>query len=90
VPGGVVALVTRRVAGLGLDGSPRLLLVQGKRVRVLHLPRVGGEVLAASIQAEWPELTVHARDVTAFTRGEVGSVTWASPDGGTTWAVTRT
>ena len=90
VPGGVVALVSRRVAGLGLDRSPRLLLVQGKRVRVLHLPRVGGDVLAASIEVQWPEVTVHGRDVTAFTRGEEGSVTWSSSDGGTTWAVTRT
>jgi PQQ-like domain len=89
IPDGVAALVTRRVAGLGLDGSPRLLLVQGTRVRVHHLPRVPGDVLVRSLEAAWPSLTVHAFDVTAFTRGEEGSVTWTTPDGGSTWTVTR-
>lgn len=89
VPGGVVALTTRRVGGLGLDGSPRLLLVQGNSVRVLHLPRVPGEVLAGSVEAAWPTLVVHARDITAFTRGEEGAVTWRSSDGGRTWSVER-
>ncbi|HMI98284.1 MAG TPA: PQQ-binding-like beta-propeller repeat protein [Gaiellaceae bacterium] len=89
VPGGVAALMTRRVAGLGLDVSPRVLLVQSGRVRVLRLPRVTGDVLARSLEVLWPSLTVHAFDVTAFTRGEQGPVTWTSPDGGATWTVTR-
>ena len=58
VPGGVLALVTSRVAGVGLDTSPRLLLVQGTRVSVLRLPRVGGDVLVSSLEAAWPSATV--------------------------------
>jgi hypothetical protein len=89
VPSGIAALVTHRISGLGLDGSPRVLLVQGRRGRVLRLPRVPGDVLARSLQIAWPSVTVHAFDVTAFTRSEEGSVTWTSPDGGSTWTVTR-
>ena len=89
VPGGAVALVSRRVGGVGLDNSPRLLLVQGRRVRVLRLPHAGGEVLARSVDAAWPTLTVHGFDVTAFTRDEEGTITWRSLDGGRTWAVER-
>ena len=89
VPNGVVALLTRRVRGAGLDGSPRVLLVQGGRVRVLQLPGIGGDVLVRSLDAAWPALTVHAFDVTAFTRGQLGDVTWRSLDGGRTWSVER-
>jgi len=89
VPGGVLALVTSRVAGVGLDTSPRLLLVQGTRVSVLRLPRVGGDVLVSSLEAAWPSATVRGVDVTAFTRGEEGLVTWKTLDGGRSWSVTR-
>jgi hypothetical protein len=89
VPGGVLALVTNRVAGAGFDTSPRLLLVQGRRVSVLRLPRLSGDVLARSIETAWPSATVRAVDVTAFTRGEAGQVVWSTPDGGRTWSVTR-
>ncbi len=88
-PNGVVALVTNRVAGIGFDHSPGLLLAQGGVARVLTLPSVTGEVLVRSLDAAWPRLTVRAVDVIAFTRGEEGSVTWASADGGSTWTVTR-
>ncbi len=89
VPGGVAALVTQRVAGLGLDNSPRILLVQGRSVRVLKLPRVPGEILVRSVEASWPTLKVRALDTTAFTRGEPGSVSWTSSDGGGTWSAVR-
>jgi PQQ-like domain len=89
VPDGVLALVSNRVAGLGFDNSPRLLLVQGTRVSVLRLPRVGGDVLARSLEAAWPSATVRGFDVTAFTHGEEGPVTWSTLDGGRTWSVTR-
>ncbi len=89
VPGGVVALVSRRVSGLGLDSSPRLILVQGRRVRVLRPPRVGGEVLSRSIEVEWPQLTVRGLDITAFTRKQGSEVTWRSVDGGLTWGIER-
>jgi hypothetical protein len=89
VPEGVAVLTTSRVAGVGADGSPLLLVVQGAGVRYVRLPRVTGDVLTRSIETAWPRLTVRAFDVTAFTRGERGAVTWSSPDGGTTWAVTR-
>jgi hypothetical protein len=89
VPGGVVALVSRRVSGLGLDSSPRLILVQGKRVRVLRPPGVTGEVLSQSLEVAWPELTIRGLDVTAFTREEGGEVTWRSGDGGRTWSIAR-
>jgi len=89
VPNGIAALVTNRVSGVRFDNSPRLLLVQGGLVRVLLLPTVPGEVLVRSLDVAWPSLIVHGFDVIAFTRGEVGSVTWTSLDGGITWAATR-
>jgi putative pyrroloquinoline-quinone binding quinoprotein len=89
VPGGVVALVSRRTSGAGLDSSPRLILVQGKRVSVLRPPGVLGEVLASSVEADWPALTVRGLDVTAFTREEGSKVTWRSVDGGRTWSIER-
>ena len=89
VPGGIVALATRRVAGIGFDRSPRLLLVQHGTVRVLSLPLAPGEVLARSVDGVWPSLTVHGFDVSAFTRGEAGPVTWTTSDAGVSWRVTR-
>lgn len=89
MPDGIGALVTNRVAGVGFDNAPRLLLVERDKPRMLRLPRVTGEVLARSLDVAWPTLRVHASDVTAFTRGEEGSVTWTSPDGGSTWTVAR-
>jgi hypothetical protein len=89
VPNGVVALVSNRAFGLGLDNSPRLLLVQGTRVSVLRLPRVSGDLLVRSLEAAWPSATVRGADVTAFTRGEKGPVTWTTLDGGRSWSVAR-
>lgn len=89
IPGGVAALVTRRVAGLGFDTSPRLVLATTQLARVLDLPRVSGEPLVRSLEVSWPALTVRGYDVTAFTRGQAGPVTWQTPDGGRTWRVTR-
>jgi PQQ-like domain len=89
VPGGIMALVTNRVAGLGFDHAPRLLVAQGTVARVLTLPRVTGEVLVRSLEVAWPRVTVRGHDGVAFTRGEEGSITWASADGGATWTVTR-
>jgi hypothetical protein len=89
VPGGVLALATNRVAGVGLDNSPRLILAQGATVAVLHLPRVVGDVLVRSLETAWPVVTLRAFDVTAFTRGEEGDVTWRTIDGGRSWAVER-
>src|SRR5262245_26322026 len=89
VPGGVVALATRRVAGIGVDRSPRLLLSRNGANRMLHLPLTTGDTLARSVDAAWPSLTVRGYDVTAFTRGEPPSVTWTSTDSGAHWPVTR-
>jgi hypothetical protein len=89
VPDGVLALVSNRVAGLGLDNSPRLLLVQGTRVSVLRLPRVSGDLLVRALEAAWPSARVRGADVTAFTRGESGPVTWTTLDGGRSWSVAR-
>jgi len=89
LPDGVVALVTRRVAGLGLDRRPLLLLVHGSAVTRVTLPATGGDVLARSLEVAWPRIVVRAADVTAFTRGEEGVVTWESRDGGSSWSVTR-
>jgi len=89
VPNGVLALASNRVAGLGLDSSPRLALVQGQLVRVLRLPSVGGDVLARSLEAAWPSATVRGFDVTAFVRNEQGLITWTTLDGGRSWSVTR-
>lgn len=90
IPAGVLALATSRVAGLGLDSSPRLVFAQGEGVSVLNLPSTGGDVLARSLEVAWPAITVRADDVTAFTRGEEGRLTWRSFDGGRSWSVTRT
>jgi hypothetical protein len=89
VPGGVLALASNRLAGLGFDQSPRLLLVQADQAQVLRLPRVGGDVIVRSLAVSWPSATVTASDVTAFTRGEQGVVTWSTSDGGRSWTVSR-
>jgi hypothetical protein len=89
IPGGVAALVTRRVAGLGFDRVPTLLLGNVTSLRQRTLPPVVGEVLLRSLEVSWPEIRVTGFDVTAFTRGEGGLVEWLSADGGATWSVTR-
>lgn len=89
IPRGVAALVTRRVGGIGFDWRPLVVLVQGRAVRRLLLPRTAGDVLVRSLAVAWPEIAVHGVDVTAFTRREEGTVLWRSEDGGATWTVTR-
>ena len=90
VPGGMVALVSNRVAGLGFDRRPRLMLVQRRRkVKVLRLPWAAGEVVARSVDVAWPSMTVRAYDGVAFTRREEGSIEWRSIDGGAKWVVSR-
>lgn len=90
VPGGVVALVSHRVAGIGFDRRPRLLLVQRRRkVKVLRLPWVAGEVVARSVDVAWPTMTVQAHDGVAFTRRQEGSIEWRTIDGGAKWIVSR-
>jgi PQQ-like domain len=90
MPGGVVALVSNRVAGLGFDNRPRLLLVQRRRkARVLRLPSVAGEILARSVEVAWPVITVRGYDGVAFTRREEGTIEWRTIDGGGKWTVFR-
>jgi hypothetical protein len=90
MPGGVVALVSSRVAGIRWDNRPRLLIAQRRRkARVLRLPRVGGEVLARSVAVAWPAITVRGYDGVAFTRGEEGTIEWRTIDGGGTWTLSR-
>jgi putative pyrroloquinoline-quinone-binding quinoprotein len=89
LPGGVAALVTRRVGGLGYDRVPRVLLGSVSALRQRTLPAVGGDVLVRSLDVAWPEIRVRGFDVTAFTRREEGSVEWLSHDGGASWTVTR-
>jgi hypothetical protein len=89
IPGGVAALVTRRAGGLGFDRIPTLLLGTGTVLRERTLPAVGGDVLLRSLEVSWPRIRVNGFDVTAFTRGEEGSVQWLSEDGGASWTVTR-
>ena len=90
MPGGVVALVSSRVAGIRWDNRPRLLIAQRRRkARVLRLPRVGGEVLARSVAVAWPAITVRGYDGVAFTRGEEGTIEWRTIDGGGTWIFSR-
>jgi hypothetical protein len=90
VPDGVAALVTSRVAGIRFDNAPRVLLVRGPVKAVLTLPEVEGQVLARGIDVSWPQITVRGVDVTAFSRGEQGALTWRSADGGASWRVDRT
>jgi len=89
IPGGVAALVTRRVGGLGFDRIPTLLLGAGTVLRERTLPAVGGDVLLRSLEVSWPRISVSGFDVTAFARREEGSVQWLSEDGGASWTVTR-
>jgi hypothetical protein len=89
LPGGVAVLVSRRVAGLGFDRVPTILLGAASALRQRRLPAVGGDVLLRSLEVSWPKLRAKGFDVTAFTRGEEGSVEWRSEDGGVTWTVTR-
>ena len=90
IPGGVVALVSRRIAGLGFDHRPRLLFVQRRRkVRVLWLPRAEGEVLARSVEVAWPTMTVRGYDGVAFMRGVDGAIEWRTANGGAKWTVFR-
>jgi hypothetical protein len=58
-------------------------------VNLLELPEATGNVLARSVEASWPVITVHGFDVTAFTRGQRGPVTWRTLDGGRSWAIER-
>jgi PQQ-like domain len=90
VPDGIAALVSNRVAGIYYDNSPRILLVRGAVITVLTLPTAVGEVLARSLEVAWPRITVRGADVTAFSRGQQGAVTWSSADGGASWRVDRT
>jgi hypothetical protein len=90
VPGGVVALASHRVAGLGFDHRPRLMFVQRRRkVKVLRLPRAEGEVVARSVDVTWPAMTVRGHDGVGFMRREEGSIEWRSIDGGAKWVVSR-
>jgi hypothetical protein len=89
MPGGVAALLSRRVGGLGFDRAPLLRLVQNGSVRNRVLPAVAGDVLVRSLDVHWPSIAVRGSDVTAFTRHEEGLVLWSSADGGATWTVTR-
>jgi PQQ-like domain len=90
VPDGIAALVSSRVAGIRFDNEPRILLVRGAVINVLTLPAAEGQVLARSLEVTWPQITVRAADVAAFTRGQQGALTWRSADGGLSWRVDRT
>src|SRR6185312_1049381 len=74
---------------LGYDRVPIVLLGNASALRQRTLPAVGGDVLVRSLHVASPELRVRGFDVTAFTRGEEGSVEWLSADGGASWPVTR-
>jgi hypothetical protein len=90
MPGGVVALVSWRVAGIHWDNRPRLLIVQRRRKpKVVRLPKVAGEVLARSLDVAWPAITVRGYDGTAFTRGEEGTIEWRTINGGGKWTWSR-
>jgi hypothetical protein len=89
-PAGIVVLATKRVGGIGLDNEPRLLFAERGKRRVVSLPEAKGDVLVRSIDVVWPQITVHAADVTGFARGFEGVVTWTSTDGGVTWSVEKT
>ena len=58
LPGGVAALVTRRVGGLGYDRVPTLLLGNVSTLRQRTLPGVVGDVLLRSLDVNWPGLRV--------------------------------
>jgi hypothetical protein len=85
IPGGVIALVSSRVHGQGWDTAPRVVVVRNGSAQTVQLPTVRGRFLAGPLHVSWPNLTVAGTD---FVREPIGHLTWASDDGGATWAVT--
>jgi hypothetical protein len=83
IAGGVVALVSNRVAGQGWDSSPRVIVAHGGSARVLTLPRQPGEPLVVAIGPGGKKLTVTARD---FDRQPARTLAWTSTDSGASWA----
>ena len=83
VPGGVAALVSNRVGGLGWDTNPRVAVIRSGKTRLVTLPAQTGEILAQTLLVRWPRLIVTGTD---FDTGPVKSVGWVSTDGGATWS----
>ena len=52
VPGGVIALISSRVNGLGWDTSPRVAVIRGGRTETVTLPTRTGNILARTIRAD--------------------------------------
>jgi hypothetical protein len=82
IPGGVAALVSRRVGGKGWDAEPRVVIARGDEANAIALPAHEGRILAHELEADWPNLTVTGTDYAAE---PARAVTWSSTDGGATW-----
>ena len=83
VPGGVVALVSNRVNGLGWDTSPRVAVIRGGRTQTVTLPAQTGDILVQALVVHWPRLTVTGTD---FESVPVKAVRWVSANGCATWS----
>jgi hypothetical protein len=83
VPGGVIALISYRVNGLGWDNSPRLAVIRDGRTQTISLPTRSGNILARTIRADGSDLTVSAVD---YSSNPISPVTWHSTNGGTSWS----
>ena len=84
VAGGLVALVSNRVAGQGWDNAPRVIVAHGATARVVTLPRQPGSPLVTSITARGARVAVTATD---FTQQPARTLSWSSTDSGSTWTV---
>jgi hypothetical protein len=83
VPGGVAALVSNRVKGLGRDTDPRVAVIRAGKTQTVTLPAQTGDILAQRLVVRWPRLIVAGTD---FDSAPAKSVSWESTDGGSTWS----
>jgi hypothetical protein len=84
VPGGVVALVSNRVDGLGWDTNPRVAVIRSGKTQLVTLPAQTGDILTQRLLVRWPRLIVTGTD---FDSAPLKSVGWVSTNGGATWSV---
>jgi hypothetical protein len=82
---GFAFLVSNRVDGRHWDTSPRVVLAGASGTQIVQLPAApNGEILAQSITADGPDLTVTADN---FGVDPVASIVWTSADAGQTWSL---
>ena len=79
IPGGVAALVDRG------SKPPQVIVARGASTQTVTLPDAGSAVVARSLTAAWPVLTVNGRSYAAPSTAPDPRVQWRSTNGGKTW-----